>query len=51
MADNPMKNVYLEKVVINIGVGLNENMVDNAKAAFTFIPNIPILGSYFTPEK
>ncbi|MGC8479237.1 MAG: 50S ribosomal protein L5 [Candidatus Micrarchaeia archaeon] len=32
MADNPMKNIYLEKVVINIGIGLNENMVENAKA-------------------
>lgn len=39
MADNPMKNVYLEKVVINIGVGLNENMVDNAKALIKKLTN------------
>ena len=32
MTQNPMENIYLEKVVINIGVGLNENMIDNAKA-------------------
>ncbi len=29
---NPMQQIFLDKVVINIGVGQNENLVENAKA-------------------
>ncbi len=39
MTENPMRTVYLEKVVINMGVGLNENMVDNAKALIKKLTN------------
>lgn len=29
--DNPMQNIYLDKVVLNIGIGDNENLFTNAK--------------------
>lgn len=32
MAENVMREIYLDKVVINIGIGQNENMLENAKA-------------------
>ncbi|MDE1824554.1 MAG: 50S ribosomal protein L5 [Candidatus Micrarchaeota archaeon] len=31
MADNPMQGIYLDKVVVNIGIGDNENLFQNAK--------------------
>lgn len=31
MAENPMQGIYLDKVVVNIGIGDNENLFQNAK--------------------
>ena len=31
-ATNPMKSIYIDKVVLNIGIGPNEDMYQNAKA-------------------
>ncbi|MDE1851093.1 MAG: 50S ribosomal protein L5 [Candidatus Micrarchaeota archaeon] len=31
MAGNPMQSIYLDKVVVNIGIGDNENQFQNAK--------------------
>jgi large subunit ribosomal protein L5 len=39
MADNPMRQIFLDKVVINLGVGQNENMVENAKALIKKLTN------------
>ena len=39
MAENPMQQVFLEKVVINIGIGQNDNLVENAKALIKKLTN------------
>lgn len=32
VAENSMKNIYIDKVVLNIGIGNNEDMFQNARA-------------------
>jgi large subunit ribosomal protein L5 len=36
---NPMRQIYLDKVVINIGVGQSENNIENAKALIKKLTN------------
>ena len=36
---NPMQSIHLDKVVVNIGVGQNENLYDNAKALIKKLTN------------
>jgi large subunit ribosomal protein L5 len=44
--DNKMREILLEKVVINIGIGYNDNMLPNAKALLKKITGKEAMATY-----